>query len=59
MAIRAAGDRIKEVIRTGRAELLHLVADDLKSSIGPEGFNPLHWACHYGQVKVLTRLLLP
>ena len=57
MAIRAAGDRIKEAIRTGRAELLQLVADDLKSSIGSEGFNPLHWACHYGQVKVPTRLL--
>ena len=54
MAIRAAGDRIKEAIRTGKAEILQLSTDDLNRSIGPEGFAPLHWACHYGQIKVRT-----
>lgn len=52
MALRASGDRIKETIRSGKAELLQIKAGDMNKSIGPEGFNPLHWACHYGQVKV-------
>ena len=52
MALRASGERIKEAITSGKAELLQIKADDLKKSIGPEGYNPLHWACHYGQVKV-------
>ncbi|KAL5476181.1 hypothetical protein EMCRGX_G026096 [Ephydatia muelleri] len=57
MALRASGERIKEAIRSGKAELLQIKADDLKKIIGPEGYNPLHWACHYGQVKTLQRII--
>ena len=53
----AAVEAIKKAIRSGdtddlEEEKLHELGVDVNSTLGNDGYTPLHWACHYGRAEV-------